>query len=57
MIFLLLAFHQHVVNVDLDISPNLLCEHFVHKPLICRTLIFKAKGHYFIVEEALAIDE
>ena len=51
------ALYQHVINVDLDISPNLLCEHLVHEPLICRACIFEAKWHYFIAEEALASNE
>ena len=51
------ALYQHVINVDLDISPNLLCEHLVYEPLICRACIFEAKWHYSIMEEALASNE
>ena len=47
------AFHQHVVHVNLDISPNLLREHFIHKPFVCRVCILQVKGHHFIVEKAL----
>ena len=54
MIALSLALYQHVVNVDLDISPNLLCKHLVHEPLICRACVFEAEWHYFIAKEALA---
>ena len=57
MIFLPSAFHQYVVNIDLNISLNLLCEHLVHEPLIRHARIFKAKWRYFIEEEALASDE
>ena len=39
VIFLPSTFYQHVVNVNLDISTNLLYEHFVHKPLIRRARI------------------
>ena len=53
MIFFPSAFHQHVVHVHLAISPNLLCEHFVHEPLVCRARILQAKGHHFIAEDAL----
>ena len=53
MIFFPSAFHQHVIHVNLDISPNLLREHFVYEPLVCRARILQAKGHYFIVEEDL----
>ena len=57
MIFLPLTFYQHVVNIELDISPNLLCEHLVHEPLVRRACIFKAKLHYLIAKEALASNE
>ena len=57
MIVLPSTFYQHVVNVDLDISSNLMCKHLVHEPLICRARVFKAKRHYFVIEEALASDE
>ena len=54
MTFLPSVFYQHVINIDLDISPNLLCEHLVHEPLICCACVFEAKWHHFIAEEALA---
>ena len=54
MIALSSAFYQHVINIDLNISPNLLYEHLVHEPLICRACVFEAEWHYFVAEEALA---
>ena len=57
VIFLRSTFHQHVVHLDLDISPNLLRGHFVHKPLVCRARILQAEGHHFIAKEALASRE
>ena len=57
MIFLPSAFQQHVINVDLDISPNLLCEHLVHEPLIHHAHILEAEWHYFIIKEALPSQE
>ena len=57
MVVLPTAFYQHVVNVDLNILPDLVHEHLVHEPLICRARIFEAKWHYFIAEEALASNE
>ena len=54
MIFFPSAFYQHVVNIDLDVSPNLLCKHLVYEPLICCIHIFEAKSHHFIAKEALA---
>ena len=47
------TFYQHIINIDLDISSNLVCKHLVHGPLICRTCVFEAKRHYFVAEEAL----
>ena len=57
MIILLSTFYQHVVNIDLDISSNLMCEHFVHEPLRCCARIFEAEWHHFVAEEALVGDE
>ena len=54
MIFLLSSFYQHVVNVDLDIPPNLLCKHFVHKPFGTSCLHSSGRMDHFITEEALA---
>ena len=45
MIFFPSAFYQQVVNVDLDIPPNLLREHFVHKPLVhCARILYDRSG-------------
>ena len=57
MIALSSVFYQHVVDVDLDIPPDLTCKHLVHEPLVCCAGVFKAKWRYFIEEEALASDE
>ena len=54
MVILPSAFYQHVIDVDLNIPLNLVCEHLVHEPLICRTCILKAEWHHFVAEEALA---
>ena len=54
MIALSSALYQHVVDIDLDISPNLLCKHLVHEPLTCCAYVFEAEWHYFIAKEALA---
>ena len=54
MIILPLAFYQHVVDVDLNIPPDLVRKHFVHEPLICRTCVLEVERHYFVAEEALA---
>ena len=57
MVLLPSTLHQHVVNVDLNIPPNLVREHFVHEPLICHACILEAKRHHFVTEEALAGNE
>ena len=57
MIVLLSTFYQHDVNVDLDVSSNLMCEHLVHEPLICHAHIPEAERHHFVVEEAFAGDK
>ena len=54
MIFLPLAFYQHVVYIDLDIPPNLLREHFVHESLVRCACVLQAEGHHLVTEEALA---
>ena len=51
------AFYWHVINIDLDISSNLMCKHLVHEPLICCARVLEAERHHFIVEEVLASDE
>ena len=51
------TFHQHVVYVDLDVPPNLMCKHFVYQPLICRVYVLETERHHFVAEEALAGDE
>ena len=40
MIVLPSNIYQHVVNVDLDISSDLMREHLVHEPLVHCALIF-----------------
>ena len=57
MIFLPSAFYQHIVNVELHISFNLMYEHFVHEPLICCAHVLKAERHHFVAKKALAGNE
>ena len=37
------ALYQHVIDVDLNIPPNLVCKHFVHEPLIRRAYVLEAE--------------
>ena len=57
VIFPLLAFHQHVVNVNFHGSPNLVMEHGVNKPLISGPRIIQPKRHDLVVIKALVNDE
>ena len=43
MVILPSSFYQHVVNVDLDIPPDLVCKHLVHESLIHRACVLKAE--------------
>ena len=51
------ALYQHVVHVNLHIPPNLMCEHFVHLPLMCGTRILVSKRHHYVAEETLVGDK
>ena len=51
------AFFQHVVYVDLDVPPNLMCEHLVHQPLIHGAHVLEFERHYFVAEGTLACDQ
>ena len=57
MVVLPYAFYQHVVHINLHIPPNLMCEHFVHQPLICDSYVLESEMYYFITEETLAGDK
>lgn len=57
MVLLSLALHKHVVNVDLDVSFNLMGKHLIHETLIRRANILKAEQHYFVEKKVLADDE
>ena len=57
MVILPYAFYQHVIHINLHIPPNLMCEHFVHQPLIRSTRVLEPERHYFVVKETLASDK
>ena len=57
MVILPNAFYQHVVHIDLNVSPDLMREHLVHQPLIYGSRILDSKWHYFVAEETLVSDE
>jgi hypothetical protein len=45
------AFYQHIVDVDFNISADLVLEHFVHQPLISGSSILQPKGHHSVTIE------
>ena len=49
--------YQHVIHVNFHIPPNMMCEHFVHQPLIRSTCVLEPEWHHFVTEKALAGDE
>ena len=51
----LASFYEHVVHVDLNVPPNLMCDHLVHQPLIRGTRILEFEWNYFVVEETLLV--
>ena len=51
------ALYQLVIDVDLNIPPNLVCKHFVHEPLIRRAYVLEAERHHFVTEDALVGNE
>ena len=57
MVILSNTFYQHVVYINLNVPPNLICEHLIHQPLICGSRILESERHYFVAEETLAGDE
>ena len=57
MIVLPSAFHQHIIHINLDISSNLMCKHFVHEPLIRCSRVLETERHHLIAGEALTGDE
>ena len=57
MVILSNTFYQHVVYINLNVPPNLMCKHLIHQPLICGPRILESKRHYFVAEKTLAGDE
>jgi len=52
-----IEFDNHVVDVDLDISFDLLFQNPVHQSLVCSACIFKAKGHDHVAKVGIFNDE
>ena len=48
---------QHVVDVNLHVSPDLLLEHLVDQPLVSRACILQTKGHPGKIVQAQVGDE
>jgi len=52
-----IGFDHHVIDVDLNISSDMLFKDMVHQPLISGAYIFKAKGHYLVAKVDICNDE
>ena len=57
MTILLHAFHNHIVYVYLDVPPDMLDKHFIHKSLVCHPCVLQSKWHDLVTKEPLAHDK
>ena len=44
---------QHVIHIDLHVSPNLPSEYSIYQPLVRCSSIFQSKWHHFVAIQAL----
>ena len=54
MVFFPSAFYQHVVDVDLNVPPDLVSKHLIYEPLIRHACVLKVEWHYFVTKKTLA---
>jgi disulfide bond formation protein DsbB len=57
VIYFVLHFYQHVINVYFYISPDLVVEHLVHQPLVSCPYVLQSEWHDFITKKPFAGDE
>ena len=57
MVVLFLGFDQHVVDIDFDVSTDLVVEYSVHQSLVGGSCVLQSKWHHFVAEESSACDE
>lgn len=50
VIFSVMGFNNHVINIDLHLFVDHVMEEGSHGPLICYPYILETKGHYFVIE-------
>ena len=43
------TFHHHIINVNLDVFPQLRLEHSCHHSLICGSCILQTERHHFVM--------
>ena len=52
-----LRLENHVIDIDLNVSSDLMLENLVHQSLVCSAYIFKAKGHDPVAKVGIFSDE
>ena len=57
MILRVLAFDQHVIDVNFHSPSDLTTEYVIHQPLVGSSCIFEAEGHDVVAVQPLACDE
>jgi hypothetical protein len=51
------GFYQHVIDVDLDISTNLVMEHSVHEPLVGGPCVLQPERHNLVAKKSSTYDK
>lgn len=45
-----MSFHNHVIDIDFNISTDYICKHFVHQTLLCCSDVLKAEWHLLVAQ-------
>lgn len=57
MLINMMAFHQHIINIDLLVIADLILEDYIDKLLVCSSYILQLEGHDFIAIQSFFSDE
>ena len=57
MTLFFLGFYQHVVEVNFDVSTNLVMKHSVHEPLVGGSYVLQSEWHYPVAKKSSTRDE
>ena len=57
MALFFLAFDEHIINLDLHVSPNLFTKYLIYQPLVCGPCIFQSERYNLVAIKSLAGDE